>query len=70
MTTGKFEYKKPEIESIVSLPALVYPLTTYVAFAEGLEVDIPQKRGNFIIYQKYQNMVGLVGIIKIMWQRI
>ncbi|KEZ89275.1 hypothetical protein [Lacrimispora celerecrescens] len=39
--TGKFEYNKPEKESILSLPAVVYPLTTYVAFAEGLEVDIP-----------------------------
>lgn len=59
MTTGKFEYKKPEIESIVSLPALVYPLTTYVAFAEGLEVDIPQKRGNFIILPKISEYGGV-----------
>lgn len=49
---GKFVYISPESEGIYSLPAIVYKKTTYVAFAEGVEVNEPQKRGSYILLPK------------------
>lgn len=51
-SVDKFNYKTPEELTIAELPSMVYPLSTYIAFVEGIELSYPQKRGNMLLLPK------------------
>lgn len=51
-SVDRFSYKTPEELTIAELPSIDYPLSTYIAFVEGIELSYPQKRGNILLLPK------------------
>lgn len=51
-SVDEFSYKTPEKQTITELPSITYPLSTYIAFVEGIELSYPQKRGNMLLLPK------------------
>lgn len=46
---SKYSYKMPQEQSLAGLPVVYYQRTTYVASLEGLQIDYPEKRGNYLL---------------------
>lgn len=45
----KFKYTIPEEQTTSELTPIDYPLSTFIAFVEGIELCYPQKRGNMLL---------------------
>lgn len=46
---SKYSYKMPQEQSLEGLPVVYYQKTTYVVSLEGLQIDYPEKRGNYLL---------------------
>ena len=47
--TNRYTYTTPEKKKVSDLPAVFYQKTTYVASIEGLQINYPQKRGDYLL---------------------